>query len=208
MRSEFAPGDVSDRWMYRTLMGTVVPRPIGWLSTVDAEGRPNLAPFSFFGVANVDPPILHVTIGSDGEGETKDTARNIRESGEFVHNLVTRENLDHMHDSSTPLPTDESEFDVFDIETTPSAVVEPPRVAGAPVHFECSLERTLEFPTYEMFFGRIEHVHISESVATEEGKLDINRFEGVGRLTNGWYALLDDRIHRDSVKGEDFPKNS
>lgn len=208
MRSEFALEDVSDRWMYRTLMGTIVPRPIGWLSTVDTEGRPNLAPFSFFGVANVDPPIVHVTIGTDSDGEIKDTARNIRESGEFVHNLVTRENLDHMHSSSTPLPTEDSEFDAFDIEETPAAVVEPPRVAGAPVHFECSLERTLKFPTHEMFFGQIEHVHISESVATDENKLDIDRFEGVGRLTNGLYEFLDDRVHRDSVKGEDFPKDS
>lgn len=208
MPTSFRPKEVEDRKIYRTLVGTVVPRPIGWISTCDADGNTNIAPFSFFGVACVDPPLVHFAQGTTADGSLKDTANNIHETGEFVHNLVTEQTLEDMHNSSAPFPPGESEFDACDIASTPSSTVAPPRVMDSPVSFECSLHEALELGTHTLFIGEIQCVHFDSTVTTADGELDIDKFDGVGRLTAGRYATLESQLSLDRVKAEDFPKES
>jgi flavin reductase (DIM6/NTAB) family NADH-FMN oxidoreductase RutF len=126
---------------YKILIATVVPRPIGWISTVSKQGIPNLAPFSFFTVACRKPPILSISIQHRSDGFTlKDTYVNIRDSGEFVANLVTLPLANRMHKTAFEYPPEVDEFNAADIEKAPSMVVRPPRVARAPVAMECKLE--------------------------------------------------------------------
>lgn len=208
MSVSFRPEEVEDRKVYRTLAGTVVPRPIGWISTCDSDGNANLAPFSFFNVACVDPPMVHFAHGTTADGSSKDTANNIHETGEFVHNLVTEKTLEDMHNSSAPFPSSESEFEACDIEAESSDTISPPRVKNSPVSFECSLHKALELGTHTLFIGEIQCVHFDSSVTTADGELDIDKFDGIGRLTAGRYATLDSQLKLDSVKTEDFPKES
>jgi flavin reductase (DIM6/NTAB) family NADH-FMN oxidoreductase RutF len=208
MTAEFRSEDVDAGELYRTLAGAIVPRPIGWISTVDPNGRANIAPYSFFGVACVDPPMIQFAPGTTADGDLKDTVRNIRDSGEFVHNLVTEDTLEQMHKSSARFPADESEFDQCDIEREPARTVSPPRVAASPIAFECTLHRALELGTHTLIIGEIQHLRIDENVQTAEGKLDIDRFDGVGRLTGGRYVTLDSQVSLGSLKDEDFPKGA
>lgn len=201
----FRPDDVDPAVMYRTIVGSVVPRPIGWISTVDSDGVDNIAPFSFFGVGCVDPPILHFTAGTYADGRMKDTAQNIHETEEFVHNLVSERTLEGMHASSQTIDSDQSEFDVCDIERAPSETVAPPRVANAVASFECSLHQAIDLGTHTMYFGEIEYIHIDESATTDE-KIDIDKFNGIGRLTAGRYLTFDSQFTMESIKEEDFPK--
>ena len=207
MAVEFRPADVEARRIYRTLVTGVIPRPIGWISTVDADDNDNVAPFSFFNVACVDPPMIQFAHGSRADGSLKDTARNVLETEEFVHNVVTRDVLQRMHDSSATLPADESEFDACGIERAPSKTVAPPRVADAKVSFECSLERALELGSHVLFIGEIEYVHIDDAVATEAGELDLFELDAVGRLSAGQYVELEEFLQLPPVKEEDFPKS-
>jgi len=206
MGMSFRPADAGSAVNYRTLVGAVVPRPIGWISTVGADGVDNVAPFSFFGVACVDPPMLQFSQGTRADGTMKDTGRNVHETGEFVHNVVTESTLEAMHESSATLGPGESEFDACGIERAPARTVSPPRVADAVASFECRLHRALELGTHTLFVGRVEYVHVDES-ATTDGSLDIDAFDPVGRLTAGRYVGVDSQCRMEPVKGEDFPKD-
>jgi flavin reductase (DIM6/NTAB) family NADH-FMN oxidoreductase RutF len=207
MTIRFQPENVESSTNYRTIVGSIVPRPIGWISTVDAAGVDNVAPYSFFGIACVDPPMLQFAQGKHADGSLKDTGKNIRDTEEFVHNLVTEQTLESMHQSSVTMPRDESEFDACEIERSPSHIVSPPRVADAVASFECSLHRTLELGSHTLIIGRIECIHIDES-ATTDGKIDIDKFDPVGRITAGRYLSVESQIMMDSVKDEDFPKTT
>ncbi len=207
MPVEFRPSDVESRKVYRTLVSGVVPRPIGWISTIDADGNDNIAPFSFFNVACVDPPIIHFAHGTHADGTLKDTARNILETEEFVHNVVTGEVLERMHGTSATYPSEVSEFDACEIERAPSETVVPPRVADAKVSFECTLDRALELGSHILFLGEIQYIHLDDSVVTDEGELDIFELDAVGRLAAGQYLELKEFLELPSVKDEDFPKS-
>lgn len=130
----FVVEEMPDGAPYRMLTGVVVPRPIAWVSSLDREGRRNLAPHSFFTVASGDPPIVLFT--SMGR---KDSLRNIEATGEFVVNLVPRRLLDQMNASAASVPGDVDEFDLVGLETTESTYVAPPRVSAAPAAMECRL---------------------------------------------------------------------
>nr|WP_245800555.1 flavin reductase family protein [Natrinema saccharevitans] len=126
-----------DGSLYRILSSAVVPRPIAWVSTTDGDGVDNLAPYSFFTVASVDPPVL-LFAPVDGADGFKDTPRNARDTGEFVVNLVTEDLAEAMNETSATLPAAESEFDHAGLERAASSAVDVPRVAGAKVAFECT----------------------------------------------------------------------
>lgn len=186
--------ETHDRSLYRTLTSAVVPRPVGWISTTDSDGVDNLAPYSFFNVAGIDPPVLMYVPGRTRAGELKDSARNVIETGEFVHNVVDRGLAEAMNETSATLPAEESEFDHADVECEPAERVAPPRVAEAPVAFECELYDTVEIGLSTVVLGEVVLVHADESVVTEAGKLDVERIETVGRLAGSWYAETDDRF--------------
>lgn len=129
--------ELSYKEAYRYLVSTVVPRPIALVTTVDAQGTPNAAPFSFFNVMGHDPPVLVLGIERSSAGGLKDTAANIRSTGEFVVNLVSQAMAEGMNLCSRALPPEVDEIAQSGFTASPSYVVRPPRIAQSPVSFEC-----------------------------------------------------------------------
>lgn len=176
--------------MYRWLSGAVVPRPIAWVSTDGPAGR-NLAPYSFFNVMCVSPPILAFAPGQSADGGQKDTLRNARETGAFVVNLVPVDLAEAM--VATAATTEADEFDLADVTPAPGSDVPAPRVAEAPVSFECRLHDTLELGSNTATFGRVVRFHADEAVLTD-GKMDTERFDALGRLAADGYCTTRDRL--------------
>jgi flavin reductase (DIM6/NTAB) family NADH-FMN oxidoreductase RutF len=178
---------------YKLLIATVVPRPIGWISTLSEDGIANLAPFSFFTVVGRKPPMLSITIQRRSNGELKDTYVNIRDRGEFVFNLVTLPLADNMHRSAVEHGSDVDEFEAIGIEKAPSVVVQPPRVALAPVAMECKLERDFTVGEFDdhVVWGRVVRFHIRDDVYDhEKGYVDTAALGPVGRLA-AEYTLIE-----------------
>jgi flavin reductase (DIM6/NTAB) family NADH-FMN oxidoreductase RutF len=174
----------------------VVPRPIGWISSVSAEGRVNLAPFSFFNaVAYVPPQVMFATTGPHREGGDKDSLRNVRETGEFVVNLATWPLREAVNASSAPAPHGIDEFEVAGLTKAPARVVKPPLVAESPVHLECTLIRVVELPTPDrddpntVVFGEVVGVHIADDLVAD-GRVDTRRLEPIARLGYDEYARV------------------
>ena len=175
----------------------VVPRPIGWISSLDAEGRPNLAPYSFFNAMAADPPVVVFGTGVRPRGpERKDSQANIEATGEFVVNLATESLKAEMKASSASLPAGADEFLHAGLATLPSRLVKPSRVALSPVALECRYLQTVELPcdtpgraNYAVF-GQVIGVHIDESLIVD-GQVDILRCRPLARLGYMDYTVLD-----------------
>lgn len=186
------------RDVYQWLSNIITPRPIAWVSTISAEGRTNLAPFSFFQGVTSNPPTLMFVPVNDREGKKKDTVRNIEAVPEFVVNLVSWTMADYMNASAALLPYGESEFETFGIQPTPSEGVRAPRVAGAPAAFECTLHTILpigEGPlAANVVFGRILRLHVHDAVLTPEGLPDPAKMDLIGRLGGNEYCTTRERV--------------
>ena len=177
----------------------VVPRPIGWISTVNAKGQANLAPYSFFNAVSGRPPMVMFSSSerAPGDATEKDTLRNIRETGQFVVNLATAMQQAEMNDSSADAPAGVDEFDAVGLEKLASHLVAPPRVKGAPVHLECELDRIVDLtnggqrPGTIVTIGRVVGVHIDEDVIVD-GKVDIVRAKPIARLGYFEYCRVDE----------------
>jgi flavin reductase (DIM6/NTAB) family NADH-FMN oxidoreductase RutF len=176
--------------MYRWLSGAVVPRPIAWVSTDGPAGR-NLAPYSFFNVMCVAPPILAFAPGQTPDGGRKDTLRNIRAREAFVVNLVPVDLAEAM--VATAASGDGDEFDLAEVGATPGSEVDVPRVTESPVAFECRLHDTLDLGSNTATFGEVVRVHADQSVLTD-GKMDTEKFDALGRLAADGYCTTRDRF--------------
>ncbi|WP_266075448.1 flavin reductase family protein [Haladaptatus caseinilyticus] len=187
---ELDPNEVQS--LYRTLAGAVVPRPIAWVSTRSPDGVDNLAPYSFFNVVSVAPPVV-MFAPVDGQDGLKDTPANIRETEAFVVNVVTEPLAEAMNRTSATLPHGESEFDHAGLARAESTTVDAPRVAETPVAFECSLYEMVDIGASTMVLGEVEWVHIDDSVTTD-GKLDVKKIDAVGRLSGNLYANTKERF--------------
>lgn len=195
---EINPADIAGSALNRILLGTVVPRPIAWVSTVNEQGQPNLAPFSFFNAVCTRPPTLLFCPGVRGlDGATKDTLRNIRSSGEYVINVVTEATAEAMNKTATELPADMNEFEFAGLAQSPSVKVKPPRVAASPVNFECQLRQIVDVGDGQpgsgwIVIGEIVHLHVADEVLLPEYKIDIRALQPVGRLAGYGYARIND----------------
>ena len=174
-RTLFDPADPEVN-AYRLLTSLVVPRPIAWVSTMDAQGKGNLAPHSFFTVASGRPPI--VLFSSLGR---KDTVRNIEETGEFVVNVSTEGMLDQVNATSAPFEHGDDEAVQLGITTEPSATVAPPRVAESPASIECQLERIVEVGSAYVVFGTVTAITVRDDVL-EDGHPAMEHLRPVSRL--------------------------
>ncbi|WP_435358398.1 flavin reductase family protein [Haloarchaeobius sp. DFWS5] len=181
-----------DGTLYRTLSGAVVPRPIAWVSTTSDAGVDNLAPYSFFTVAAIDPPLL-VFAPVDGPDGLKDTAQNVADTEELVVNIVTEATVEAMNETSASLAREESEFDHAGVTREGSTQVSPPRVAESPVAFECELYDLQDVGSSSLILAEVVHVHIDDDVTTE-GKLDVKKLDAVGRLSGSLYTHTTDRF--------------
>ncbi len=184
-------GQLTPRESYPWLINAINPRPIAWVSTVSADGRTNLAPFSFFQGICANPPTLMFSGANDRSGRKKDTIVNVEQVPEFVVNLVPYALREPMNLTSAALPYGESEFERFAIAPAPSTRVRPPRVAASPVAFECKLDRVVhigEGPLAgNVVFGTILCAHVSEAVLTD-GVLDPRKLDTIGRMGGDNYT--------------------
>ena len=190
MHIDFAELKRPEAYMWMTT--TILPRPIAWVSTLSADGKTNLAPFSFFQGITSSPPTLMFVPVNRRDGTPKDTLRNIREVPEFVVNLVSFELGEKMNATAAELPHGESEFEKFNIATAPSTLVKPPRVAASPVSFECKLDRIVrigEGPgAGNVVFGRILALHVDPTVLDADGLPNAAKLDLVGRMGREDYS--------------------
>lgn len=176
----------------------VAPRPIGWITTRSRAGGVNLAPYSFFNAVSSDPPMVFYGANGthDADGGEKDSLRNVRETGEFVCNLVTWELRHQMNNTSTPAPPGIDEMQVAGLAKLPSRLVKPPRVAGSPAHLECKLHQCIDLPADPrtgkknvMVIGHVIAIHIDDAFIVG-GRFDTARAQPVSRLGYMDYAVV------------------
>jgi flavin reductase (DIM6/NTAB) family NADH-FMN oxidoreductase RutF len=184
--------EINKHWM-----SCVVPRPIGWISTLGNDGVPNLAPYSFFNALSENPPI--VMFGSNGRHAhgAKDTARNILETGEFVVNMATYDLRVEVQASSEPTRPEVNEFDRVGLESEASSLVLPLRVKAAPIHIECVLLKAVELPSEIeenlLIIGRVIGLHINDTCFTE-GRIDLSKVRPLARLGYGQFAMFGEAV--------------
>lgn len=185
------PDDLSPRDSYRLLISAVVPRPIAWVSSIGADGSLNLAPFSFFNAVSGSPPIVMVSIGQR-RGTTKDTLRNVQETGEFVVNIVDQDLAEAMNQTSGEWAYEVDEFELAGLEPVPSVDVRPPRVAVAKVAMEAKLTQVIpiEGSTSTMILGQVLRFHIRDGLLRPNGLIDPNLLQPVSRLGGDEYATF------------------
>jgi flavin reductase (DIM6/NTAB) family NADH-FMN oxidoreductase RutF len=194
---EIDPLSLPWKSVYKILIGSVVPRPIGWISSIDPGGRPNLAPFSFFNVVGANPPhVLFCPMIRGTDQKPKDTLRNVRSTGEFVVNIVTEGLAEAMNLSSTELPAEVNEFEISGLTPQPSAAVSPPRVAESPVHFECKVATIFDFGDQpgsgSVVIGRVVHIHVCDDLLIGPDKIDLEKLKPIGRLAGSGYCRVTD----------------
>jgi flavin reductase (DIM6/NTAB) family NADH-FMN oxidoreductase RutF len=194
---EIDPAAVDRRQVYRLLTGAVVPRPIGWASTISTAGITNLAPFSFFTVVCVAPPMISLTIARHPDGSEKDSLKNVRATGEFCFNVVTRPVWREMVDSANGFPEAESEFEKTGLTPIPSVKVKAPRVKEVPIHFECKLERVIELGPnrHPLVIGEVVYFHVDPACMTG-GYIDMRKLDPIGRLNGFFYSTLGEIFDR------------
>jgi len=172
-----------ERYAYRLLGGLVIPRPIAWVTTQDEEGRVNAAPFSFFNLFGTRPPILGFAPGDREPGIPKDTARNIRRTGQFVVNLVDESCALAMNLTSSGVDAGVSEIELAGLHTLPSLTVAPPRIAEAPVALECREWSTIEVGQNRLVIGLIDYVHTRDGILDPQSLLVIpEAYLPIGRM--------------------------
>ena len=186
-----------DKEINKHWMSCVVPRPIGWISTLSKDGVPNLAPYSFFNALSESPPI--VVFGSNGRHAhgAKDTARNILDTGEFVVNMATHDLRFEVRASSEAALPEVNEFDRVGLECEASSLVMPPRVKASPIHIECVLLKAIELPSEIeenlLIIGRVVGLHINETCLTE-GRIDLSKVRPLARLGYGQFSTIGETV--------------
>ncbi|KGO90001.1 flavin reductase family protein [Flavobacterium suncheonense] len=191
---DFDPQLIDQKATYKLLTGAVIPRPIGWISTISKDGIPNLAPFSFFNAVGEDPPhVMFSTVRPNNSN--KDTLNNVLETGQFVVNMVVEEIVEKMNTTSQAVSPDINEFELAGLTPTPSVKVKAPRVLESPVNMECELVHhyTLEDSKHggaTIIVGRIVMFHVDESVLLDDFKINMETYKPVARLAGSNYSKL------------------
>lgn len=195
------PSNLTRQEVYKLLVGSVVPRPIAWVSTQNAEGARNLAPFSFFTVVSTQPPMLSITLERRlGNGECKDTLRNVQATREFVVNVVSIPLAQAMAESSVEHPPEIDEFVAAEVTAARSCVVRAPRVAEALVNMECELETVIAPGSDHVVMGRMVQYHVRDDLI-DSGRIDIEKLQPLGRLAGRYTRVgeIFDLTPRSSV---------
>ncbi len=202
--------ELPHRELYNIILSAVAPRPIAWVSTLSAAGHPNLAPFSFFNCVCVSPPLLAFATSlraakdvpassspPETPGEAKDTLRNVRETKEFVVNVVTYDLLQPMNMTSGEYDASVNEFELATVTPQASTIVRPARVAESPVSFECKLHQILDFSNVpdgtSLVIGEIVAIHINEAYL-KDGRIDRNSLDLIGRMGGMQYTRTTERV--------------
>jgi flavin reductase (DIM6/NTAB) family NADH-FMN oxidoreductase RutF len=187
---------VDPRVAYQALIGIVTPRPIAWVTTVDPEGRVNLAPFSFYNAFGANPPVVVFSPVLRRDGSQKDTLRNVAATGQFVLNAAVESLAEEVNLSSKELPYGESEADLAALSLVPSVKVRPPRVAASPAHLECQLLQIVPIgngpSAGNLVIGEVLLIHIDNAVLDAGGHVDPRRLRTIARLGGDYYCRSTD----------------
>jgi flavin reductase (DIM6/NTAB) family NADH-FMN oxidoreductase RutF len=197
--SHFDLATTSQADAYKLLASVIMPRPIAWVVSRDAEGVVNAAPFSFFNIVSSDPPLVAISFSAAPDRNTKDTLSNIQARREFVVNMVPEELAEAMNITATNAPKGLDETVLAGLEMLPSAVVDVPRIAGSPASMECRLVETMNFGgSSTICLGRIVYVHVRTAVFEDVERLHIDpdKMHLIGRMHGaGGYTTTRDLFH-------------
>lgn len=205
MLFDFASLSAKER--YKLLLSTVVPRPIAWIVSIGLNGQLNAAPFSFFNAFSAEPPVVGIGIGSHDPGNPKDTRRNIRDTRQFVVNLVSEEMAEAMNVTAIEFEPEANELSQAKLETIPSVHIKPPRIAGAPAAMECELMRIVDLGENGLVLGRVLAMHVREDFVLDPAKhyVDTPKMKIIGRMHGaGWYARTSDLFQMNRIPRRDW----
>ena len=194
---KFDPEKLTGQQNYKLMTGAVIPRPIGWISTVSKDGINNVAPFSFFNAMAGDPPHVAFSSGWPG-GEPKDTLKNILDSGEFVANLVHEATAEQMNITATVVRAEVDEFEMAGLTAVASEKIAAPRVKESLVNFECKMVHSYNVEgrngevSGTIVIGKVVMMHIDKSILDDNFRIDPAAFKPIGRLAGGMYAKVND----------------
>lgn len=189
------------RHVHDLLTGSIIPRPIAWVSTVGSNGKPNLAPFSFFTGVQWHPPALAFSVVNKADGSKKSTFVNIELTGEFVINIVSVNLLEAMEASAKPHPQNENDSLPKNIHLIPSTIVKPCRIKESPISFECVLDRIVRIDegadAGNLIIGRIRLMHINDELLLDRD-VDWKGLNILGRLSKNRYCAIDEVIESET----------
>ncbi len=189
-------GAMTGRERYKLLIGTVVPRPIAWVTTVDEQGRVNAAPFSFFNVLSADPAILAIGVENYPDMSFKDTGHNIRMTGEFTVNIVDYANLDAMNVTAIPFPRGVDEVKAAGLTAIPGDKIAAPRIAESPIAFECRRYVTLEVGrSREIVLGEVVAAHVRADLVDDNLHINGVALDAIGRMGGHGYSRSSDQFN-------------
>jgi flavin reductase (DIM6/NTAB) family NADH-FMN oxidoreductase RutF len=184
--------------VYQLLIGVVTPRPIAWVTSIDEQGRVNLAPFSFFNAFGGNPPVVVFAPNRKRDGSPKDTLRNVEATEDFVINVAVAGLAEQVNLSSKELPPGESEVELTGLSVSPSIKIKTPRLNESPVNLECVLRQVLVFGegprSANLVIGEVVLMHVADSVLDENGRVDPNKLATIGRLGGDYYCRTTDNF--------------
>lgn len=191
---QFDPNLLESSAVYKLLTGSVIPRPIAWVSTVDENGINNLAPFSYFNILGDDPPHLMFSTRRDNNSN-KDTLNNVLSNGQFVVNMVTEELVEKMNATSQAVAPEIDEFQLVGVTPIASEKIKPMRVSESPISFECEMVHHYFLENHKqggacVIIGRIVMMHFDESVLLDNYKINMENYKPVSRLAGSNYSKI------------------
>jgi len=201
------PGKIERNDRYKLIIGSMLPRPIAWVSTMDEMGNLNLAPFSYFTAVCPEPMTMLFCPGVLANGEKKNTWRNIEKVPEFVINICNEETAEAMNLSATLLPYGHSEFDWAGVTPAESNLIQVPRVAEAPISFECKLQKIITISDRPgggaAIFGEVQMIHVRDDIY-QQGYIDLKALQPIGRLAGAGYTKVKDTFEMKRVPPPKF----
>jgi flavin reductase (DIM6/NTAB) family NADH-FMN oxidoreductase RutF len=180
--------------LYKLLTGIIIPRPIGWISTIDGNGISNLAPFSYFNMVSSDPPCVMFSTRRDNN-KNKDTLNNVLQNGQFVVNLVTLDVVEQMNATSEAVDAIVDEFELANLTPIDSTSIKPKRVKESPIHLECEMIHHYFIDNNEgggacIVIGKIKTIHIDDTILMENNRINLDVYKPVARLAGSNYSTF------------------
>jgi len=200
------PAKLEEREQYKLMTGCIVPRPIALVTTLGTMG-PNAAPFSLFNMIGSDPPLLMFSVGNQGDGSEKGTVQNLQHCPEFVVHICDGAMAERMNVCATDYPHGVNELEKAGLTAIPSVRIAPPRIAEAPVHMECRLERIIKFGTrHNVVFGEVLLFHFRDGIVNERYHVDFAKLDPMARLSGSLYGNIRDTFTLERKFLGDVPK--